>query len=145
VSYLLDTNVLSELRKGRHCDPRVAIWFSTVADEDLWLSVLVIGEIRRGVEAVRQRDPRKAAALERWLTRLTHDHGDRILPVDRAVAEEWGRLSAVRSASVVDGLLAATARVHGLTLATRNLRDVEWTGASCINPFTEGPRRGRPA
>ena len=145
MGYLLDTNVLSELRKGRRCDPRVASWFSEVADEDLWLSVLVIGEIRRGVEAVKRRDPRKAAALERWLTRLTRDHGDRIVPVDRAVAEEWGRLSAVRSASVVDGLLAATARVHGLTLATRNLRDVAWTGVSCVNPFAEGSREGRPA
>ena len=145
MSYLLDTNVLSELRKGRRADPRVGTWFSTVAEEDLWLSVLVIGEIRRGVETVKRRDPRKAAALERWLTRLTRDHADRILPVDRAVAEEWGRLSAVRSASVVDGLLAATARVHGLTLATRNLRDVEWTGTSCINPFVEGPRQGGPA
>ena len=136
MSYLLDTNVLSELRKGLRCDPRVTRWFSTVADEDLWLSVLVVGEIRRGVESVKRRDPRRAAALERWLTRLTRDHAERILPVDRAVAEEWGRLSAVRSASVVDGLLAATARVHGLTLATRNVRDVEWTGASCVNPFS---------
>ena len=65
------------------------------------------------------------------------DHGERLLPLDLAVAEEWGRLSAVRSVSVIDTLLAATARVHGLTLATRNVRDVAWTGVDCFNPFEE--------
>jgi predicted nucleic acid-binding protein len=135
VNYLLDTNVLSELRKERQCHPNVAAWFAEVGDDDLSLSVLVVGEIQRGVEAHRQRDGTKAAALEHWLARLLRDHGDRILPVDRAVAEEWGRLSAARSASVVDTLLAATARVHGLTLVTRNVRDIEWTGVSCVNPF----------
>lgn len=136
--YLLDTNVVSELRKGPRGHPNVVAWFSGVADGDLCLSVLVVGEIRHGIEAVRRRDGAKAAALEQWLTRLVRDHGERILPVDRAVAEEWGRLSAARSVSVVDTLLAATARVHGLTLATRNVRDVEWTGVSCVNPFVSG-------
>lgn len=134
--YLLDTNVLSELRKGRRCNPGVAAWFSAIADPDLCLSVLVIGEIRRGIEGIRRRDGARAAALDQWLTRLVRDHGERILPVDRPVAEEWGRLTAVRAASVVDVLLAATARVHRLTLVTRNVRDVQWTGVSCVNPFT---------
>lgn len=137
MTYLLDTNVLSEQRKGRRCHPNVAAWFEKVADEDLGTSVLVVGEIRRGIESVRRRDPRKAGSLERWLARLVRDHADRILPVGREVAEAWGRLSAVRNASVIDVLLAATARVHGLTLVTRNIRDVEWTGASCLNPFDE--------
>jgi len=136
VTYLLDTNVVSELRKGPRCHPAVAAWIASVDDADLSLSVLVVGEIRRGVEAVRQREPRRAALLEHWLARLVRDHGDRILPVDRAVAEEWGRLTAIRSASVIDTLLAATARVHGLTLATRNVRDVEWTGVPWVNPFS---------
>ena len=136
MTYLLDTNVLSELRKGRRCDPGVAAWVSGVADVDLCLSVLVVGEIRRGIEAVRRRDGARASALDQWLARLLRDHGERILPVDRQVAEEWGRLTAARTASVVDTLLAATARVHGLTLVTRNVRDVQWTGASCVNPFT---------
>jgi hypothetical protein len=136
VIYLLDTSVLSELRKGRRCNPGVAAWFSGVADADLCLSVLVLGEVRRGIETIRRRDGAKAAALEHWLARLVRDHGERILPVDRQVAEEWGRLTAVRAASVVDGLLAATARVHSLTLVTRNVRDVQWTGVSCMNPFT---------
>lgn len=138
MTYLVDTNVLSELRKGRRCNPSVAAWFSGVADADLCLSVLVVGEIRRGIEAVRRRDGARAAALDQWLARLVRDHGERILPVDRQVAEEWGRLTAARTASVVDVLLAATARVHGLTLVTRNLRDVQWTGVSCVNPFTSG-------
>jgi toxin FitB len=136
VIYLLDTNVLSELRKGRRCNRGVAAWFSEVADADLGLSVLVVGEIRRGIEAIRRRDDARAAALDQWLARLLRDHGERILPVDRQVAEEWGRLAAVRAASVVDVLLAATARVHGLTLVTRNVRDVQWTGVPCVNPFT---------
>ena len=133
--YLLDTNVVSELRKGPRGHPNVVAWFSGVDDGDLCLSVLVVGEIRSGIEAIRRRDGVKASALERWLARLVRDHGERILPVDRAVAEEWGRLSAARSVSVVDTLLAATARVHGLTLVTRNVRDVKWTGVSCVNPF----------
>ena len=135
MTYLLDTNVLSELPKGPRCNAHVATWFSGVADEALCPSVLVVGEIRGGIEAVRRRDPRRAGTLERWLVRLARDPADRILPIDRAVAEEWGRLGAVRTVSVVDLLLAATARVHGLTLVTRNVRDVEWTGVPCLNPF----------
>ena len=135
MTYLLDANVLSELRKGPRCNAHVAAWFSNVADEELCLSVLVVGEIRKGIEAIRRRDPRRAGTLERWLARVARDHAERILPVDRAVAEEWGRLSAVRTVSVVDVLLAATASVHGLTLVTRNVHDIEWTGVPCLNPF----------
>lgn len=135
MTYLLDTNVLSELRKGPRCNPRVASWFAGVDDQDLGLSVLVIGEIRRGIETLRRRDPRRAGALERWLARLLRDHADRVLAIDGRVADEWGRLSAVRPGSIIDVLLAATARVHGLTLVTRNVRDVEWTGVAWLNPF----------
>jgi len=140
VTYLLDTNVLSELRKGSRCHPNVAAWFSAVEDVDLCLSVLVIGEIRRGIEVIRRRDGIRATALDQWLGRLVRDHAERILPVDRAVADEWGRLAAMRTGSVVDSLLAATARVHGLTLVTRNVRDVQWTGVSCVNPFVSAGR-----
>jgi predicted nucleic acid-binding protein len=137
LSFLLDTNVVSEFRKGRRCHPRVSTWLSSVADDDLYLSALVVGEIRRGIEVIRRRDARQAGRLEGWLARLVTDHASRILPVDRPVAEEWGRLTAIRSASVVDTLLAATARVHGLTLVTRNIGHVSWTGVSCLNPFAE--------
>jgi toxin FitB len=136
---LLDTNVLSELRKGRRGNENVRAWFSQVTTDELYVSVLVVGEIRRGIDSIRRRDVDQAAALELWLTRLIVDHAERLLPVDLPVAEEWGRLSAARSVSPVDTLVAATARVHGLVLATRNVRDVAWTGVSCVNPFEELP------
>ncbi|MGH9369037.1 MAG: type II toxin-antitoxin system VapC family toxin [Thermoanaerobaculia bacterium] len=138
MSYLVDTNVLSELRKGRRCDARVSRWFAAVSDEDVFLSALVVGEIRRGIERIRRRDGRSARALDAWLRRLVASHRDRILPVDETVAEEWGRLSVPDPVPVVDGLTAATARVHGLTLATRNVRDVARTGVPYVNPFKFG-------
>ena len=137
MSYLIDTDVLSELRKGPRGNENVRVWISSVADEEMYLSVLVVGEIRRGIDVIRRRDARKAAALEHWLRRLIVDHGERLLPIDLAIADEWGRLSAARSSPVIDTLLAATARVHGLTLATRNVRDIAWTGVSFVNPFEE--------
>ncbi|HET7295106.1 MAG TPA: type II toxin-antitoxin system VapC family toxin [Vicinamibacteria bacterium] len=135
MSFLLDTNVVCELRKRRRCHPRVAAWFAGLDDQEIHLSVLVIGELRQGVERLRGRDPRSAAALDRWLSAVVMAHGDRIVAVDRSVAEEWGRLGARRALPPVDGLLAATARVHGLTLVTRNVKHVEPTGVSCLNPF----------
>jgi predicted nucleic acid-binding protein len=135
LSYLLDTNVISELRKGERADPNVSAWFAGLADEEIYLSVLTIGEIRRGVESVRRRDPDSAAALDSWLVRLSEAHRDRILPVDRAIAEEWGRLSVPDPLPVIDRLLAATAKVTGLTLVTRNVADVEMTGVELIDPF----------
>jgi predicted nucleic acid-binding protein len=139
VSVLLDTNVLSELRKGPRANARVRAWFAGVASEEIHLSVLVVGELRRGIERVRSRDTRQAASLERWLSRVVTDHGDRILPIDGRVAEEWGRLTAVRAGSVIDTLMAATALVHGLVLVTRNVRDVAWTGVPHLNPFDTAP------
>ena len=135
MSYLLDTNVISELRKGDRAKPRVASWFAGVADEEILLSVLTIGEIRRGVENVRRRDPDSAAVLDSWLARLSETHRDRILPVDRPIAEEWGRMNVPDPLPVVDGLLAATARILGLTLVTRNTADVESTGIELFDPF----------
>jgi predicted nucleic acid-binding protein len=139
VSLLLDTSVLSELRKGARANARVRAWFRGVASEEIHLSVLVVGELRRGIERVRGRDVRQAAALERWLTRVVTDHAERILPVDGRVADQWGRLSAARPGSVIDSLMAATALVHGLVLVTRNVRDVAWTGVSYLNPFDAAP------
>lgn len=135
MSYLLDTNVISELRKGKRANSNVTAWFAGVAEEEIFLSVLTIGEIRRGIESVRRRDADSAAALDRWLALLSEAHGDRILPVDRAIAEEWGRMNVPDPLSVVDGLLAATARVLGLTLVARNLADVEGTGVELLDPF----------
>lgn len=135
MSYLLDTNVISELRKGDRADSRVSDWFAGLAEEEIFLSVLTIGEIRRGVESVRRRDPDSAVILETWLTRLSEAHRDRIVPVDRAVAEEWGRMGVPDPMPVVDGLLAATAKVLGLTLVTRNVADVEGAGVELLDPF----------
>jgi len=135
VSFLLDTNVVSELRKSERCDPAVRRWFDGLTDEEVFLSVLTIGEIRRGIEAVRRRDATSARALDEWLDVLTTDHAERILGVDRRVAEEWGRLNVPDPLPAIDGLLAATARVHSLTLATRNVGDVKRTGVAVMNPF----------
>ena len=90
VSFLIDTNVVSEVRKGERCDPAVAAWWAGVAEDDLRVSVLVLGEIRKGVELARRRDPQKAAVLEAWLTELVSDYSDRILPVDAAVGRGMG-------------------------------------------------------
>jgi predicted nucleic acid-binding protein len=136
LSYLLDTNVISELRKGKRADANVAGWFADVAEEEIFFSVLTIGEIRRGIENVRRRDPDSAAALDRWLSLISEAHGDRVIPIDRAIAEEWGRMNVPDPLPVVDGLLAATARVMGLMLVTRNSADVEGTGVDLLDPFS---------
>ena len=135
MTFLIDTNIISEVRKGDRGDPAVATWWNGVSEDDLWLSSLVLGEIRKGVELARRRDPRRAEALEVWLTDVMSRFGDRVLPVDTAVAEQWGRMNAVRSLPVIDGLLAATAKANGLTLVTRNVADVAELDVDILNPF----------
>jgi toxin FitB len=140
VSFLIDTNIISEVRKHARCDRNVAAWYASIADGDLYLSVLVLGEIRKGIELARRRDPAKAIALETWLNEVDAAFGERVLPVDRMVTEEWGRMSALRPLPVIDGLLAATAKTHRMTLVTRNDADVAGLGAEVLNPFRS---RGR--
>ncbi|PKP67645.1 MAG: VapC toxin family PIN domain ribonuclease [Alphaproteobacteria bacterium HGW-Alphaproteobacteria-8] len=135
MSFLIDTNIISELRKGERCDAAVAAWWAGVAEDDLWLSALVVGEIRKGVELARRRDPRKAEVLETWLSDVLSGFGDRVLPVDATVAEEWGRMNAIRPVPVIDALLAATAKANDLTLVTRNEADVAGLGVEVLNPF----------
>lgn len=135
MSYLIDTNIISEVRKRDRCDANVAAWWQSIDDTDIHLSVLVLGEIRKGIERARSRDPARAGALERWLANVVGSFGERILPIDQAVADEWGRMSAKRPASTIDALQAATAKVHGMTLATRNVSDVAGLGADVIDPF----------
>lgn len=135
MSYLLDTNVVSELRKGRRASPSVLRWFAETPDEDLWLSVLVVGELRQGAERVRRRDPVIAGRLDRWIKKLVEDFDERIMVIDRATAERWGKLNVPDPLPVVDGLLAATALTHDLTLVTRNGRDVATTGVRILDPF----------
>ena len=135
MTFLIDTNIISEVRKGDRGDPAVATWWNGVSEDDLWLSSLVLGEIRKGVELARRRDPRRAEALEVWLTDVMSRFGNRVLPVDTAVAEQWGRMNAVRPLPVIDGLLAATAKANGLTLVTRNVADVAELDVDVLNPF----------
>ena len=135
MSYLLDTHVISELRKAEHCDPGVAEWFGDVASDDPFLSVLTIGELRRGIASLARRDRQGAATLNRLLHKLVEGFGSRIVSIDRTVAEEWGRMNVPRTLPAIDSLLAATAKVHGLTLITRNTKHVAGTGVAGVNPF----------
>ena len=133
--YLIDTNIISEVRKGGRCDRHVAAWYRSTRDDELFVSVLVIGEIRQGIERLRSRSPHRAAALERWLEEILASFGERVLPVDERIAQIWGRMRAREVLPVVDAILAATAEAHGLTLVTRNLKDMERSGVRCLNPF----------
>ena len=139
--YLLDTNVLSELRKTRSgkADPNVTAWAKTVSISDLYLSVITLEEIEIGVLRAERRDPRQGAILRTWLT----DHvlpvfAQRILPVDLAVARRSASLHVPDPRPIRDALLAATAQTHGLTVATRNVRDFEPMGVGVFNPWTRG-------
>jgi toxin FitB len=134
MSFLLDTNVVSEARK-RTANPNVQAWLASVPGLELYLSVLVIGEIRQGIERRRRRDPTQAAAYETWLSTLLRDYADRIIPITAEVAREWGRLNVPDPLPVIDGLLAATAKVRGWTLVTRNTADLAGAGVRLLNPF----------
>jgi predicted nucleic acid-binding protein len=135
MTWLLDTNVLSEIRKGQRCHPRVARWVADLPPESLYTSVLVLGEIRRGVERVRRKDAKQAKVLANWLEQVRLAFAGRILEVTEEIAEEWGKFDVPDPKPVVDGLMAATAKVRGLTLVTRNTGDVASTGVALLNPF----------
>jgi predicted nucleic acid-binding protein len=134
VTYLLDTNVVSEVRRKRP-EPAVVAWFESVDDAQLYLSVLVVGEIREGVERLRSRDPAQSASLEQWLASLLDGFGDRVLDVTSTIAEAWGRLRVGASLPVIDSILAATALVHGLTVVTRDRRPFEQAGVPYVDPW----------
>ncbi|MGQ0621000.1 MAG: type II toxin-antitoxin system VapC family toxin [Panacagrimonas sp.] len=132
--YLLDTVVLSELRR-RQRDPRVVQWVSAQRPSDLHLSVITLGEIERGIAQQRPINPQFAAALATWLDGLLHHYADRILPVDTNTARRWGVLSAQLGHGGADLMIAATALEHGLTVVTRNARHFEPTGVAVVDPF----------
>ena len=130
--YLIDTNVVSEAR----CGTREAVrWLKAVDPDAIHLSVVTLGEIMRGIAMKAQNDPRAASHLSEWLQKLRRDHGARILPVTDHIALEWGRLGAMRPRGDADGLIAATAIVHGLIIVTRNVADFDDTRASVLNPW----------
>jgi hypothetical protein len=141
--YLLDTDVLSELRKRRR-NPNVVHWIGTVAAADLFLSAVTIGEIEFGIEKQREADPRFAADLTRWLEITLGAYGDRVLPLDVNIARRWGRLAARIGNKGLDLAIAATALEHGLTVVTRNIAHFTPTGAATLDPFASArPRASR--
>jgi len=132
--YLLDTNFISETRKIR-ADTGVMAFLAAADATGLFLSVLTIGELRKGVAARRRIDSVAADRLAVWVDSIETTFADRVLPVDTAAARLWGELSAGRSLPVIDTLIAATAMIHRLTMVTRNTRDVESTGVPLMDPW----------
>ncbi len=137
MSYLLDTNIIFELRKNERCDARVWKWRQKVALEEIFTSVLSMGELRRGIEALRGRDGFAARSLEKWYRQISTVFAERILPVTFDVAEIWAQLPQNSPLPIADGLIAATAIHHELILVTGNTKDMRQSGVDCLNPFID--------
>lgn len=135
MAFLIDTNIISEIQKGHNANPDVQRWYGTVDRNDLFVSVLVIGELRIGIERLRRRDVDQAEILEQRLEKLEHLMGNRVLPVTKGIVQRWARYNVPNPISVIDGLIAATAAEHELILVTRNVKDIERTGVPFLNPF----------
>ena len=135
MKFLLDTNIISEIRNRERAHPSVANWVAQTPVKEIGTSVVVLAEIRRGIELKRRHDREQAAALDRGFAQMRMRLADCVLPVDEPIADAWARLSAPDPLPLIDGLLAATAKVHGLTLVTRNAADVARTGVAVLDPF----------
>ncbi|MFQ5661392.1 MAG: type II toxin-antitoxin system VapC family toxin [Gammaproteobacteria bacterium] len=138
--YLIDTNIISESRKGRKANKGVRQFFSGIIAQqiEVFLSVVTIGELRRGIELIRYRgDERQAQHLEEWLSSILSEYSDYILEIDEEIAQVWGKLRAPHPKNALDKQIAATALIHDLTVVTRNRKDYEGTGVKIINPFDE--------
>ena len=136
--FLIDTNVISEARKGQRADPGVIAFWADVAGAQapLFLPAVVVGELRRGVDLIRHRgDLRQAQRLEQWLAEVLEMYGDRVLALDADAAQLWGRLRVPDPGNALDKQIAAIALLHDLTLVTRNTRDFAATGVRLRNPF----------
>ena len=136
MTFLLDTNVVSELRRRRP-DARVVSWLKRVEPAALSISVLTLGEIAKGAAQCEARDRAQAAIYYEWLALVRANYADRTIGIDAGVAEAWGRLAAKRPLPVIGGLLAATTLVRGLTLVTRNIGDFADLGISVLNPWDD--------
>ena len=134
--YLLDTNVISETRKTR-MDSNVLAFLSQTDPDRLYISVLSLGELRKGVEIKQKTDPDAATVLTDWVDGLERMFTDRIIPIDGTIANLWGKLSADRSRPVIDTLIAATAMTHNLVLVSRNLKDLQGIPVPVLDPWTE--------
>jgi len=137
--YLVDTNVISEARKRSKANKGVRRFFKQSVDEEapMFLSVVTVGELRRGVELIRHRgDVRQANQLEKWLTALLAEYRDNILDINPDIAQLWGRLRVPHPENALDKLIAATALIYDLTIVTRNHKDFVKTGVKVLNPFT---------
>lgn len=137
--FLVDTNVISEARKGRRADPGVVAFWTEAARNDtpIFLASVTIGELRRGVELIRRRgDQQQGELLAQWLEQVLVDYGDRVLSLDCDAAQLWGRLRALNPQHGIDKQIAAIALLHGLTVVTRNTTDFADCGVALRNPFT---------
>ncbi|MEN9758011.1 MAG: hypothetical protein RL755_2198 [Pseudomonadota bacterium] len=132
MGYLIDTNILSELRKDKKANAGVRDWYAQIDGNSLYVSVLTLGEIRQGIESLRRRDVIAAESLHSWLKKLEIG---KVLAITPEIADCWGRINVPDKLPVIDGYLAATALVHNLTLVTRNVKDVERSGVKLLNPF----------
>jgi predicted nucleic acid-binding protein len=136
VNFLVDTNVVSELKRGKNAEPKVAAWFAAMPPERVFTSAIVLGEIRRGIELIAKRDKPQAAVLERWYASMRQRLGTRIIPVDEPVMMVWAKITVPDMLPAYDGLIAATALAHGLTVATRNTADYQRAGVEVIDPWS---------
>jgi len=141
MAWLVDTNVISEARKGSNCDPHVADWLARQAGELHYISAISMMEVKLGIELAQNRNPEFAAVLEAWYeTKLKARFQGKVLQVDLEVAEVCARLHAVRTRSFRDSLIGATALLHDLRLVTRNVKDFQGMGVSLVNPWTASPQ-----
>ena len=135
MKYLLDTNVISELRIAEKTHPSVQEWWSETDIQTVYISVLVLGEIRQGIERLRIKDPQRTGEIGHWMQLVTRLLGARVLIVNQQIADIWGRMGIKRTLPLVDSVLAAAALAHDPTLVTRNTKDIQDTGVRYLNPF----------
>lgn len=135
MKFLVDTNVISEIRKRDRAHPSVVRWVARTPAEEIGTSVLVLAEIRRGIELKRRHDPEQAEGLDLWFAQMRARLAERVVPIDESVAEAWAVLGLPNPLPLIDGLLAATAKVHRLTLVSRNVSDLAGAGVPLLDPF----------